>query len=163
MQVDLFFYRDPEETKEQGEEEAPVTAPDYGAATEYTAMIPSDQWPTDQWAADGAAVPPAAAAVPPAPAAAVEWAATQGKSKNHRSFSRSIESLELYRKLGRFSITNQINLTLLFKTDNLHYLLFAGVVSDGWDVVAPPSNVVPAATAGWESAQAPAPAPTGWE
>ncbi|KAH7679992.1 Ribosomal protein S2 eukaryotic/archaeal protein [Dioscorea alata] len=113
VMVDLFFYRDPEETKEQGEEEAPVTAPDYGAATEYTAMIPSDQWPTDQWAADGAAVPPPAAAVPQA--AAVEWAATQG------------------------------------------------VVSDGWDVVAPPSNVVPAATAGWESAQAPAPTPTGWE
>lgn len=74
VMVDLFFYRDPEETKEQGEEEAPITAPDYGAVTEFAGMIPSDQWPAGQWAADGAAVPPAA--VPPA--AAVEWAATQG-------------------------------------------------------------------------------------
>ncbi|XP_072991994.1 small ribosomal subunit protein uS2-like isoform X2 [Typha latifolia] len=68
VMVDLFFYRDPEEAKEQ-EEEAPV-APDYGAVAEYTGMMPADQWPTDQWASDAAAAP----AVIPA-AAGAEWAA----------------------------------------------------------------------------------------
>nr|CAD1832282.1 unnamed protein product [Ananas comosus var. bracteatus] len=37
VMVDLFFYRDPEEAKEQEEEEAPV-APEYGAVTEFTGM-----------------------------------------------------------------------------------------------------------------------------
>ncbi|KAJ0981072.1 hypothetical protein J5N97_009327 [Dioscorea zingiberensis] len=73
VMVDLFFYRDPEEAKEQGEEEAPITVPDYGAVADFTSMIPTDQWPTDQWAADGAAVPAAAPVVP-----AVEWAAAEG-------------------------------------------------------------------------------------
>ncbi|CAL9131984.1 unnamed protein product [Musa acuminata var. zebrina] len=49
VMVDLFFYRDPEEAKEQEEEEAPV-APDYGA------MVPNDQWTTEQWMPDGGAV-----------------------------------------------------------------------------------------------------------
>ncbi|KAG1358857.1 40S ribosomal protein SA [Cocos nucifera] len=71
VMVDLFFYRDPEEAKEQ-EEEAAV-APEYGAVPEYTAMIPNDQWPVEQWAPDTAAVPPV---VPAAPGA--DWPSTQG-------------------------------------------------------------------------------------
>ncbi|KAG0469910.1 hypothetical protein HPP92_015994 [Vanilla planifolia] len=43
VMVDLFFYRDPEEAKEQEEGEPPV-APDYGAVTEYTGMGASEQW-----------------------------------------------------------------------------------------------------------------------
>ncbi|XP_020250631.1 40S ribosomal protein SA-like [Asparagus officinalis] len=35
--VDLFFYREPEEAKEQEEAEAPV-APDYGAVAEFIGM-----------------------------------------------------------------------------------------------------------------------------
>ncbi|RWW46954.1 hypothetical protein BHE74_00047090 [Ensete ventricosum] len=72
LQVDLFFYRDPEEAKEQAEEEAPV-APDFGAVPDYGAMVPTDQWTTEQWMPDAAAVP---AAVPPV--AGVEWTAGQG-------------------------------------------------------------------------------------
>lgn len=53
LQVDLFFYRDPEEAKEQ-EEEAP--AQDFAAITDYTAP---EQWSADQWTSDVAA-PPAA-------------------------------------------------------------------------------------------------------
>ncbi|RWW48634.1 hypothetical protein BHE74_00045273, partial [Ensete ventricosum] len=71
LQVDLFFYRDPEEAKEQEEAEAPV-APEFGAVPDYGAMVPNDQWTTEQWVPD-AAVP---AAVPPV--AGVEWTAGQG-------------------------------------------------------------------------------------
>ncbi|KZV40011.1 40S ribosomal protein SA [Dorcoceras hygrometricum] len=62
VMVDLFFYREPEESKEQQEEEAPAL-PDY---TDYstTALAPdwsSGQIPDAQWAPDvAAAVPPAA-------------------------------------------------------------------------------------------------------
>ncbi|XP_058108732.1 small ribosomal subunit protein uS2y-like [Magnolia sinica] len=76
VMVDLFFYREPEEAKEQEEEEVAV-APDFGA-NEYTTValgLQSDQWPTQmaqisdaQWTPDVAA-PPAIAAVP-----GVEWA-----------------------------------------------------------------------------------------
>ncbi|RRT39316.1 hypothetical protein B296_00041939 [Ensete ventricosum] len=71
LQVDLFFYRDPEEAKEQEEAEAPV-APEFGAVPDYGAMVPNDQWTTEQWVPD-AAVP---AAGPPV--AGVEWTAGQG-------------------------------------------------------------------------------------
>ncbi|XP_042407585.1 40S ribosomal protein SA-like [Zingiber officinale] len=71
VMVDLFFYRDPEEAKEQEEVEAPV-APEFGAVAEYTGMVPTDQWPTQQWAPEIAA----ATAVPSVPG--VEWTANQG-------------------------------------------------------------------------------------
>ncbi|URD73378.1 hypothetical protein MUK42_09281 [Musa troglodytarum] len=71
VMVDLFFYRDPEEAKEQAEEEAPV-APDFGAVPDYGAMVPNDQWTTEQWMPDVGAAP---AAVPPV--AGVEWTAGQ--------------------------------------------------------------------------------------
>ncbi|ONL94283.1 40S ribosomal protein Sa-1 [Zea mays] len=51
VMVDLFFYRDPEEAKEQ-EEEAAV-APEFAAITDYQG---ADQWVGgDQWTADVAA------------------------------------------------------------------------------------------------------------
>ncbi|XP_074591510.1 small ribosomal subunit protein uS2y-like [Curcuma longa] len=70
VMVDLFFYRDAEEAKEQEEGEAPV-APEFGAVAEYTGMV-TDQWPTQQWAPEIAA----ATAVPSVPG--VEWTANQG-------------------------------------------------------------------------------------
>lgn len=64
MQVDLFFYREPEESKEQQEEEAPATA-DYADYTGGALGGISDQWsgqiPDGQW---GDAVAPAIPAVP---------------------------------------------------------------------------------------------------
>jgi small subunit ribosomal protein SAe len=73
MQVDLFFYREPEESKDHDEEEG--AAPEF-AAVEYTAPalgLPADaEWGPEaaqasQWEGDAAAAPAAA------PAA--EWAA----------------------------------------------------------------------------------------
>lgn len=72
MQVDLFFYRDPEEAKEQ-EEEAAV-APEYGAVADYT-DVPTDRWTAEQWVPDMGAVPAVVPAVPGA-----EWTATQGRN-----------------------------------------------------------------------------------
>ncbi|KAL6867727.1 hypothetical protein ACP4OV_015751 [Aristida adscensionis] len=63
VMVDLFFYRDPEEAKEQEEEAA--AAPDFAAITNYPA---ADQWGGgDQWTSDAAA--PAIAAT------GAEWGA----------------------------------------------------------------------------------------
>ena len=73
LQADLFFYREPEESKEQQEEEtAPAADYDYGAAAIAGA---SDQWGGQisdaQWAGD--AVAPAIPAVP-----AVGWTPDAG-------------------------------------------------------------------------------------
>ncbi|KAG0451685.1 hypothetical protein HPP92_026041 [Vanilla planifolia] len=59
VMVDLFFYRDPEETKEQQEEaEAPV-APVYGAVADYGSAVPVEQWPSEVPAiVDGSAIHP---------------------------------------------------------------------------------------------------------
>ncbi|XP_008800462.1 40S ribosomal protein SA-like [Phoenix dactylifera] len=71
VMVDLFFYRDPEEAKEQ-EEEAPV-APEYGAVADYTDVaVPTARWTAEQWVPDMGAVP---AVVPVVPV--VEWTAPQ--------------------------------------------------------------------------------------
>jgi len=70
LQVDLFFYRDPEEAKEQEEEEA-LVAPDYGAVAEYTAPG-TDNWGAD-WGTGEAAAAPAGI-----PAAGADWAAAPG-------------------------------------------------------------------------------------
>ena len=71
--MDLFFYRDPEEAKEQ-EEEA-LMAPEHGGIADYTSVLPNDQWTADQWVVpDVGAVPPVVPAVP-----GVEWTATQGQ------------------------------------------------------------------------------------
>ncbi|RLN35437.1 40S ribosomal protein SA-like [Panicum miliaceum] len=67
VMVDLFFYRDPEETKE--EEEEALVAPDYGAVAEYAAPG-TDNWGGD-WGAGDAAAPPAGT---PAPTGA-DWTA----------------------------------------------------------------------------------------
>ncbi|KAA8540210.1 hypothetical protein F0562_024227 [Nyssa sinensis] len=73
VMVDLFFYREPEEAKEQEEEEVPV-APDYG---DYSAAalggISSDQWPAQigegQWTTD--------VATPSIPAVPAGWTPDQ--------------------------------------------------------------------------------------
>ncbi|PKA61448.1 40S ribosomal protein SA [Apostasia shenzhenica] len=70
VMVDLFFYRDPEEAKEQEEAEAPV-APDYGAVTDYTGLATGDQWTSDF-----TPVLPEAGAMPAMVPPAVEWTAT---------------------------------------------------------------------------------------
>ncbi|KAK9142122.1 hypothetical protein Syun_011522 [Stephania yunnanensis] len=73
VMVDLFFYRDPEEAKQQEEEEVAV-ARDYEVA-DYNAAalgLSGDQWPGQiadaQWVPDVAAVAPG---IPPVPA--VDW------------------------------------------------------------------------------------------
>lgn len=81
VQVDLFFYREPEEAKEKEEEEA-VAPPDYGIA-DYSAapLVASDQWAGQisdaQWGAPDVIPPPATAAAVPA-VANVEWASEPG-------------------------------------------------------------------------------------
>lgn len=62
VMVDLFFYRDPEEAKEQEEEAA--AAPEYTAITDYPA---AGQWGGD-WPADAAA---------PLAAGGAEWPLAQ--------------------------------------------------------------------------------------
>lgn len=54
LQVDLFFYRDPEEANEKEEEEA-LVAPDYGVVAEYTAPG-ADNWGGEWGAGEGEAV-----------------------------------------------------------------------------------------------------------
>jgi small subunit ribosomal protein SAe len=67
VQVDLFFYRDPEEAKEQEEEAA--AAPEFAAITDYPS---GDQWgASEQWPTDAVA-PPATVA------AGADWGAAPG-------------------------------------------------------------------------------------
>ena len=80
LQVDLFFYREPEEAKEK-EEEA-VAPPDYGIADYGAApLVASDQWAGQisdaQWGDPDVVPPPVAAAVVP-PVPSVEWAQEPG-------------------------------------------------------------------------------------
>lgn len=76
MQVDLFFYREPEEAKEKEEEEA-VAPPDYGIADFGAAPLVGDRWVADaQW--DAPDVVPAAAAAAPPPVSNVEWTQEPG-------------------------------------------------------------------------------------
>jgi small subunit ribosomal protein SAe len=75
VQVDLFFYREPEEAKQQDEEEA-VALPDYGV--EYSAApLVSDQWPLQgsdpQWTDLQAPI----SAVP------ATWSQEPGRTKLH--------------------------------------------------------------------------------
>lgn len=44
VMVDLFFYRDPEEAKENEEAEAVLPGPDYSAVADYQGMGATDQW-----------------------------------------------------------------------------------------------------------------------
>ncbi|KAG0451735.1 hypothetical protein HPP92_026094 [Vanilla planifolia] len=59
VMVDLFFYRDPEETKEQQEEAEPPVAPVYGAVADYGSAVPVEQWSSEVPAiVDGSAIHP---------------------------------------------------------------------------------------------------------
>jgi hypothetical protein len=77
VQVDLFFYREPEEAKQQDEEE-PGAAQDYHA--DYSGGGALTEWPgpDTHWSADAAQQP--ISAVPGIPAT---WATTpeQGRTK----------------------------------------------------------------------------------
>ncbi|KAK3410660.1 hypothetical protein EUGRSUZ_J02605 [Eucalyptus grandis] len=70
VMVDLFFYREPEETKQQEEEDAIAPAeyglPDYSGADQWTSQIPDASWA-------GETAPPAAVAAVPA----ATWAPEQ--------------------------------------------------------------------------------------
>eukprot|EP00262_Sarcandra_glabra_P008622 TRINITY_DN221_c0_g1_i1.p1 TRINITY_DN221_c0_g1~~TRINITY_DN221_c0_g1_i1.p1 ORF type:complete len:338 (+),score=72.78 TRINITY_DN221_c0_g1_i1:72-1016(+) len=72
VMVDLFFYREPEEAKEQEEEEV-IAGPDYGVPDFSAAplSLSGDQWPSQigdaQWGAE-VAPPPAIPSIP-----AVDW------------------------------------------------------------------------------------------
>lgn len=76
LQVDLFFYREPEEAKEQQEDDGAIAA-DY---TDYAAgaLGMGDQWssqiPDAQWAGDMATPP-----ISGAPVAAGGWTGADGK------------------------------------------------------------------------------------
>ncbi|KAG2722548.1 hypothetical protein I3760_02G132100 [Carya illinoinensis] len=82
VMVDLFFYREPEEAKQQEEEEA-VPIPDYGLGDYSAPPLASDQWPVQgsdtQWNPDVqqpiSAVPTTWATEPVALAA--DWDAAQ--------------------------------------------------------------------------------------
>ncbi|KAK6914637.1 Ribosomal protein S2 [Dillenia turbinata] len=86
VMVDLFFYREPEEAKEQEGDEVVAAPQDYGIA-DYPAAITgvADQWPAQiseaQWGAD-VAVPAPIGAVP----VTDSWASAQGKA--HPVFRR---------------------------------------------------------------------------
>lgn len=72
VQVDLFFYREPEEAKQQ-EEEEPAAIADYGI--EYSAApLAADQWPVQgadtQWSTE----------VPP-PVVPGTWGSEAGRTK----------------------------------------------------------------------------------
>ncbi|MCL7034364.1 hypothetical protein MKW94_004641 [Papaver nudicaule] len=69
VMVDLFFYREPEEAKDQENDESGAPVPDFGV-TEYgggAGMIANDQWAGDQWTSDDVA---------PALAVAGDWTDT---------------------------------------------------------------------------------------
>jgi small subunit ribosomal protein SAe len=54
LQVDLFFYREPEEAKQQDEDETNAI-PDYGNTDFSAQALASDQWPVQgdaQWNVD---------------------------------------------------------------------------------------------------------------
>ena len=76
--MDLFFYREPEETKQQEEEEAPP-APEYGITDFNAAGIASfpagAEWPTAVEQPWTEAVPQPIPAVP-----ATGWATETGKN-----------------------------------------------------------------------------------
>lgn len=66
--MDLYFYREPEEAKQQEEEEA-VPAPDYGLPSTDFGALGSDQWPAQigggEWSTDVVQAPiPSVPAVP---------------------------------------------------------------------------------------------------
>ncbi|MQL81567.1 hypothetical protein Taro_014027 [Colocasia esculenta] len=73
VMVDLFFHREPEETKEQEEEEVAIAPPEYGAVPEYAAgqLGLSSDWTQGQWTGE---VPAATPAVQPV-AGAADWTA----------------------------------------------------------------------------------------
>ncbi|KAI3857873.1 hypothetical protein MKX03_004975 [Papaver bracteatum] len=61
VMVDLFFYREPEETKDQEADESGAPVAEYGVTEYGSGMIATDNWGADtQWAGDAVAAPPLA-------------------------------------------------------------------------------------------------------
>ncbi|KAI3855771.1 hypothetical protein MKX03_033451 [Papaver bracteatum] len=62
VMVDLFFYREPEETKDQEVDEGAGPVPDFGVTEYGGGMLANDQWAGDaQWGGDAVAAPAVAA------------------------------------------------------------------------------------------------------
>ncbi|KAI3902154.1 hypothetical protein MKW92_008563 [Papaver armeniacum] len=71
VMVDLFFYREPEETKDQEADESGAPVAEYGVTEYGGGMIANDNWGADtQWAGDAVAAP--------ALAGGADWAADAG-------------------------------------------------------------------------------------
>ncbi|RZC85337.1 hypothetical protein C5167_041519 [Papaver somniferum] len=71
VMVDLFFYREPEETKDQEADESGAPVAEYGVTEYGGGMIANDNWGADgQWAGDAVAAP--------ALAGGAEWATDAG-------------------------------------------------------------------------------------
>ena len=121
VQVDLFFYREPEEAKPEDEDEvAPqaefgLPAPEYGVDQWTTAAIPDAAWPGE-----------AQAPISAAPAAA-SWNDSTGE------FSTDLASLDM-------SQATILILTVCF------FFAVAPAAEGGWDTAVPPTT----AAAGWE-------------
>ncbi|MBA0627967.1 hypothetical protein Godav_022757 [Gossypium davidsonii] len=139
VMVDLFFYREPEEAKQQEEEEA-IAAPDYGlpAADYGMVSLATDQWPAqigDQWSAD--MVQPPISGVP-----AGNWG-DQGKLlKNSLYILFNLHVDDCCFCSINFGISNAVAVA---------------VTSDVWDAAAAPAQIPGAPV------DVSAPAATGWE
>lgn len=157
-QVDLFFYRDPEEAKEHEEEEQPAATIEYPAA-EYTASADfpaagGHEWATadTNWAAEA-----------PVPTETT-WAPATGQS--------------LILIVYFFVLLTVFKLKQFDRDPNLYHdlhsliwyvllLKWTAPVEGGWDPVAAPPQVADIASApvvatGWEQ-QAPPPNGASWE
>lgn len=128
VQVDLFFYREPEETKPDDEDEAAPQA-EYGLPAPEYGMVGGDQWTTAQ-IPDAAWPGEAQAPISAAPAAG--------------SWSDSA---------GEFLTDNRVNTILANHDFNVLFLAFfffavpAAPADGGWDTAVPPPG---APAAGWE-------------
>ncbi|KAI3874376.1 hypothetical protein MKX03_025848 [Papaver bracteatum] len=58
FRVDLFFYREPEETKDQEDDESGAPVAEYGVTECGVGMIDNDNWGADtQWSGDAISAP----------------------------------------------------------------------------------------------------------
>ena len=138
MQVDLFFYREPEEAKEPEDELAVADYKDYGAGN-----VGMDDWAANitdaQWAGDAATAP-----ISGAPVAAGGWTGAEGKT-----FDLTVTPV-VYLILMIISILFEFDLVFMLSVSFFSAPVAGG--ADGWDVVdalAPPTDVA-AAASGWE-------------
>ncbi|KAI3950232.1 hypothetical protein MKW92_009876 [Papaver armeniacum] len=85
MMVDLFFYREPEETKDQEVDEGAGPVPDFGVTEYGDSMLANDQWGGDvQQGGDAVAAPSLAAG---GDWTDIGWIYLQSFVHNHHSHS----------------------------------------------------------------------------